>query len=107
MDNILSLKEDSLTAITKSLAGRVKQRRLEMNATQQTLAERAGVSLASYRRFERTGEISLLSLVKIAVALNVENEFNNLFSNKIYNSIEDVLTEKKIRKRGKTNGKNR
>ncbi|MDR2824033.1 MAG: helix-turn-helix transcriptional regulator [Prevotellaceae bacterium] len=106
MDNILSLKANSPNAITKSVAERMRQRRLETNLTQELLAKRAGVSLASYRRFERTGEISFAFLVKIALVLNAESDFDALFSNKIYNSIEDVLTKNKIRKRGRMNGKN-
>jgi transcriptional regulator with XRE-family HTH domain len=98
---ILSLDENMPATVIKSIAARVKLRRLESNFTQKELSTRAGISLASYRRFERTGEISFISLVKMAVVLNAEKDFNSLFINKIYNSIEDVLNENKARKRGR------
>lgn len=37
------------------------------------------MSYGSIRRFEQTGEISLLSLVKIAKALDCLEDFNELF----------------------------
>jgi transcriptional regulator with XRE-family HTH domain len=106
IDNILSLDGKLPLVIIKSVAAKVKQRRLESNLTQKELAGKSGISLASYIRFERTGEISFHSLLKIATVLNAENDFNLLFSNKIYNSIEDILNQGKTRKRGKSHGKN-
>jgi transcriptional regulator with XRE-family HTH domain len=71
MDNILSIK--------KSLVERVKQRRKERNISQQTLAERSLVSFGSIKRFERSGEISLSALLRIALLLGCENDFAGLF----------------------------
>ena len=83
LDNILSTKQ------------RIKERfhgvRKESKISQTTLAERSGVSLGSIKRFERTGEISLASLLKLAMALGYENDFNNLFAHKNYQSIFDVV----------------
>ena len=45
------------------------------------------------QRFERTGQISLISLSKIAIALNVESEMMQLFNKKHYSSIEEVIAE--------------
>ena len=57
------------------------------------LAARSGVSLGSLKRFEQSGEISLQSLTKIAIALDVENELEDLFNNVPFASIEEVINE--------------
>ncbi len=87
------------------IAKHVKQRRLEKGWTQNMLAAKSGVSLGSYRRFESSGEISLRSLVMIAFALDMTDEFETLFNNKTYQSIDDILkaTQPKQRKRGNKN----
>lgn len=54
---------------------------------------KSDVSFGSIKRFERTGEISLSSLVKIAFALGLENDFDYLFSKKGYSSIQEVIDE--------------
>ena len=61
--------------------------------TQKQLAARSGVSLGSLKRFEQSGEISLQSLTKIAIALDVENELEDLFNNVPFASIEEVINE--------------
>ena len=61
--------------------------------TQKQLAARSGVSLGSLIRFEQSGEISLQSLKKIAIALDMENELEGLFDNVPFASIEEVINE--------------
>ncbi len=39
----------------------------------------SGVSFGSVKRFEATGKISLLSLTKIAIALECTDEIKNMF----------------------------
>lgn len=51
-----------------SIAQRVRTERLTRGWTQPQLAERAGLSVATYRLFERTGQISLHRLLAIASA---------------------------------------
>lgn len=72
---------DSLTIqmATKHLVDRIVNRRKEMKLTQIELAKRSGVSYASIRRFEISGEISLHSLMKIANAINCLKDFKKLF----------------------------
>ena len=84
------------------IAARVKARRLELNLTQEGLASRAGVKFATYRRFEQTGEISLRGLLQIGFALNTLSDFDALFTQEQYQSLDDVLNEQSVnRKRGK------
>ncbi|MDR0799801.1 MAG: helix-turn-helix transcriptional regulator [Dysgonamonadaceae bacterium] len=104
-NNILSVIEKTPDAIIKDIAGRVKERRLESALTQQELAKRAGIPLPTYRRFERTGEISFRSLVMLGITLGMMEEFLNLFSTKTYSSIDNLLEAgNKKRQRGKRNG---
>lgn len=76
-----------------AIAKRVQQRRKEQQLTQVQLSLKSEVSLGSLKRFERTGEISLSSLIKIAFALGCENDFDALFAKKAYTSIQEVIDE--------------
>lgn len=103
--HILSLIDKTPDSLMSDIAQRVKQRRLEKGWTQNMLATKAGVSLASYRRFESSGEISLRSLLMLAFALEMTDDFENLFNSKVYQSIDDIIKagQLKQRKRGKRN----
>ena|ERR1035437_41261 len=99
--DILQINNITALDVCKSIASRVKSRRLELNLTQNGLAARAGVNIETYRKFERTGEISLQNLVKLAIALDMTTDFNTLFVQKQYQSLDDLLNaETSIRKRG-------
>lgn len=88
--------------IALQIAARVKARRLELDLTQEGLAARAGVKFATYRRFEQTGEISLKGLLQVGFALNALPEFDDLFAQKQYQTLGDVLNEQSVtRKRGR------
>lgn len=64
--------------------------------SQQRLVSISGVPYASIRRFEKTGDISLSSLVKLALALQLYDDLDNLFkTRKEYKSIEDVINDQK------------
>lgn len=104
-NNILSLIDRTPDSLMLGIAERVKQRRLEKGWTQKMLAAKAGLSYPSYRRFESSGEVALRSLVMLAFALDMTDEFEALFSNKTYQSIDDILKAKqpKQRKRGLKN----
>ena len=75
--------------VLSGITERVKQRRKECKLTQQGLAKKSGVSYASIRRFESTGEISFTSLLKIANALNALADFNVLFSTEIISNLKE------------------
>ena len=53
--------------------------------------EKSGVSLGSIRRFEQQHEISLTALINIAFALSCEQDFETLFSQPYYATIDDVI----------------
>lgn len=45
------------------------------------------------QRFETTGQISLLSLTKIAIALDLADELRNIFTQVPYKDIQEVINE--------------
>ncbi|MCR5266284.1 MAG: helix-turn-helix domain-containing protein [Cyanobacteria bacterium RUI128] len=64
--------------------------------TQKRLSALSGVPYASIRRFEKSGDISLASLVKLALALQLYDDLDNLFKvRREYRSIEDVINDQK------------
>jgi transcriptional regulator with XRE-family HTH domain len=79
--------------IAKNLVEKIKQQRKLLKISQIQLAAKSGVSLGSIKRFESKYEISLNSLIKILIALNLEKDFENLFTQKSYNSIDEVINE--------------
>lgn len=101
--NIIQLNEITSDDIISVLSQNVKRRRLELNLTQVGFAARAGIKLETYRRFEHTGNISLKNLAKIAITIRAEEQVQNLFSKKVYSTLDDVLNEKQPLKRGKKN----
>lgn len=77
------------------ISQRFKIIRKNRKVSQQRLSELSGVSYASIRRFEKTGDISLASLVKLALALQLYDDLGNLFKiQKEYKSIEEVISER-------------
>lgn len=77
------------------ISQRFKTIRKNRKVSQQRLSELSGVSYASIRRFEKTGDISLASLVKLALALQLYDDLDNLFKiQKEYKSIEEVISER-------------
>ena len=81
--------------IDMKLAGRIRGIRKRRSISQKKLSEMSGVSYGSIKRFETTGQISLLSLTKLAFALNEVDEIRNLFTDVTYRSIQEVINEGK------------
>lgn len=107
MNNILASNlgfgNINVSDITNTIAQKARQNRLELNLTQKALATRAGISFGSLRRFENTGEISLKSLILIAIALDATDEFDMLFTKQKYQSIDQLVNAKQstTKKRGR------
>lgn len=80
--------------IDLALAHRLSRIRKRRKLSQQELSEKSNVSYGSIKRFETSGQISLISLTKICVALDCADEIRNLFTNVEYSSIEEVLHER-------------
>ena len=80
--------------IDLALARRVRNIRKRRGFSQQQLSERSNVSLGSIKRFETSGQISLLSLTKLAVALNCSDVIRQMFTDVEYENIGEVLRER-------------
>jgi len=100
---LLTLLSLSPAEMGKALADRAKALRLLKGWTRKTLAERAGVSAASLKRFETTGKASLELLLKVAHALARLKEFGELLQPPPAQSIAELerRATTRVRKRGR------
>ena len=77
------------------LAQRVRNIRRRRKISQEELSRMSGVSYGSVKRFEATVKISLLSLTKLAMALDMADELRELFTQVPYRNIQEVIDERK------------
>jgi len=80
-NNLFSLSKTPLYTLLE-MARKFRVLRRQMGYSQSELASRSGVSLGSIKRFERIGQISLVSLVKVAYLLDRLNDFDPVFVTK-------------------------
>lgn len=83
------------------LGQRLRLRRLEADLSQSGLASRAGITLSSLKRFERTGEISLERLLCLAIALGLIDSFHQLLLAEQPKTLDDVIATSPKRQRGR------
>ena len=81
--------------LDQKLAQRVQNIRKRRSISQEKLASMSGVSYGSIKRFETSGQISLISLTKIAMALDIADDIRNLFATVPYRDIQEVVNETK------------
>ena len=74
-------------------AKRFKEMRKAKKITIKKLSENSGVPYSTIRRFESSGEISFISLVKIVSTVGEDEEITNLFAKRIPASIEEIIRE--------------
>ena len=79
--------------LDQKMAQRIRNIRRRRSISQEKLAEMSGVSYGSIKRFETSGQISLISLTKIAIALDLADELRNLFTQAPYKDIQEVINE--------------
>ncbi|HCI25650.1 MAG TPA: transcriptional regulator [Lachnospiraceae bacterium] len=94
---MINLYQKTWNEIDNDIANRMVKLRKRRKITQKALAAKSGVSLGSIKRFEQSGEISLQSLTKLAIALDVEGELDTLFDSVPFQSIEEVINEQKLK----------
>lgn len=87
--------------VAEDLAIRLRARRLARNLTQEGLARRSGVALGTLKKFERSGAISLVSFIRLVVALGEEAGLERLLADEEFETLEQVLSEPRTRKRGR------
>ena len=99
----------SVSKAQKMLAQNMRERRLQLDFTQEGLSKRAGVPLPTLRKFEQKGLISLESFLKLQMVLGSLEHIIELTKVKElpFTSIDDVLDDvrssasTKQRQRGK------
>lgn len=94
----------SLSKTQRKIVENIRDRRLQMELTQEGLSERSGVPLSTLRKFEQKGVISLESFLKILSVVGGLEEMLDALKPKEqhFKSIDEVLKseEKPTRKRG-------
>jgi transcriptional regulator with XRE-family HTH domain len=95
----------SLSNAQLKIADHIRARRLSMELTQEGLAQRSGVPLATLRKFEQKGIISMESFLKILMVIGGIEELLGVLkpSKPNFKSIDDVLKDAETiyRKRGR------
>ena len=89
--------------MANEIAKKAQKKRLKLNMSQQTLSEKSGVSYGTLKKFEQKGQISLESLLKIALTLGEMDQFEHLFAktdDKLPASLDELLDDYP-RKRGR------
>ncbi len=76
--------------VRKKIADRFRLRRKERKLSRKKLSLLSGVSYASIRRFEETGNISLNSLLLLASKLDALSDFDALFAKRRPTNIDEV-----------------
>ncbi|WKW12468.1 helix-turn-helix transcriptional regulator [Pseudogemmatithrix spongiicola] len=92
----------SIESLSLRIAQRLRERRLALGWSRRTLAERSAVAQETLRAFERTGQIALPRLVRLAVALGVDQELERLFATPpMPQSLDDLQPTAPRRQRGR------
>lgn len=87
--------------VAADLAKRLRTRRLARNLTQEGLARRSGVALGTLKKFERSGATSLVSFIRMVVALGEEAALEQLLADQEFETLDQLLATPKTRKRGR------
>ena len=87
--------------VAADLGSRLRSKRLTRNLTQEGLARRSGVALGTLKKFERTGAISLVSFIRLIVALGEEAALERLLADREFETLDQVLTAPRTRRRGR------
>jgi transcriptional regulator with XRE-family HTH domain len=76
----MSFVASSIGALQRGIASRVRARRLALGWSRTALGIRAGVSSATLKHFENSGQVSLRTLLRLASALGAAEDFDRLFA---------------------------
>ena len=87
--------------VVGELSERCRATRLSQNMTQQEAAERAGIPLRTYRRFEQEGQVSLERFVAVLRALNRVVELETLLAPLPVRDLRELDSPQPTRKRAR------
>ncbi len=90
---MININQKTPKEINKDIANSLVKIRKRKKISQTVLSKKSGVSVGSIRRFEQENKISIISLTKIAIALGISEELENLFKSVPFDSIEEILNE--------------
>ena len=94
MNDLLFLQRPTPYEINEKIAQQIVRIRKRRHISQAKLSTESGVSLGSIKRFEQSGEISLLSLSKIALSLDIQDKLLSLFEDVGYMTLEEIEYER-------------
>lgn len=89
--------------ILKEFARRVKEERIRQNKTQEIISKRVGIGLATYQRFENSGQIKFESFISILVVLGKVQELSSVLIGPAFSPKALFTTPSKKRQRAKSN----
>ena len=101
MDIIMTFAMLPPEDIAIELAVRLKSRRLAQNLTREGLAKRSGVALGTLKKFERTGQIALVSFIRLVVVMKDEAALEKLLLEQPFETLGEVLGSGSKPKRGR------
>jgi len=90
---MLSFLPKTPSQMQEELKVKFRAKRKALKLTQEELAIKSGVSLGSIKRFESSGQISLESLLKVALVLECLGDFEGVCQQReeLPESIEDLI----------------
>jgi len=93
------------TELQTEIATKIRLTRLSQNLSRATLSERSGVSAESLKRFENTGEVSLKSLIRLCLALDLIGELQTFaaFSEPV--TLAELERQEKAREASRKRGR--
>ncbi|MFV2058981.1 MAG: helix-turn-helix domain-containing protein [Thiohalomonadales bacterium] len=102
MDNILPVSMTSPQEVLHDLSGRFRRYRLDhLNWSRRHLANRSGVAESTIKRFEKTGQITIENLVRLAFVMNAIEPLFALFDLPPVKSIAELERQTQRRQRGR------
>ena len=101
MDTMISFNLMAPEDIATEIALRLKNRRLAQNLTLEGLARRSGVALGTLKKFERTGQIALVSFIRLVITLKDEAALENILLEQKFETLDEILQSGKKPKRGR------
>ena len=87
--------------IATEMALRLRNRRLAQNLTLEGLARRSGVALGTLKKFERTGQIALVSFIRLVITLKDEAALEKILLEQKFETLDEILQSGKKPKRGR------
>lgn len=101
MDTMIAFSLMTPEEITIEMALRLRNRRLAQNLTLEGLARRSGVALGTLKKFERTGQIALVSFIRLVITLKDEAALEKILLEQKFETLDEILQSGKKPKRGR------